>query len=233
MQGLGDRRVGELVAEDYARAAVFQRFGIDFCCGGGRTLRTACERAGVEFGDVSREIAEATNRAATADASTDARLWPLEELIEHIVVEHHAYVHRTIPVLQQFTSKVAQVHGARHGELHEIRVLVEELGRELERHMEEEETGLFPQIAGLARSVSAEFPAVLVPLEDDHDRAGALMARIRELSNRFTPPADACTTYRAAFAKLQEFEADLHRHVHLENNILFPRARSAAAARSL
>lgn len=233
MQGLGDRRVGELVAEDYARAAVFQRFGIDFCCGGGRTLRTACERAGVEFGDVSREIAEAANRAATADASTDARLWPLEELIEHIVVEHHAYVHRTIPVLQQFTSKVAQVHGARHGELHEIRVLVEELGRELERHMEEEETGLFPQIAGLARSVSAELPAVLVPLEDDHDRAGALMARIRELSNRFTPPADACTTYRAAFAKLQEFEADLHRHVHLENNILFPRARSAAAARSL
>jgi regulator of cell morphogenesis and NO signaling len=229
MDGLADRRVGELVAEDYSRAAVFQRFGIDFCCGGGRTLRTACERAGVEYEEVSREMTEAMNRATATDPSADARSWPLVELIEHIVTEHHAYVRNTIPVLQQFTSKVAHVHGERHNELHEIRVLVEALGRELERHMEEEETGLFPQIANLAsRTGAVELPAVLVPLEDDHDRAGALMARIRELSQGFAPPADACTTYRAAFVKLREFEADLHRHVHLENNILFPRARSAA-----
>ena len=227
----GERTVGEVVAEDYARAAVFQRFGIDFCCGGGRTIRSACDRVGADYEVVSRAIAGVANLGVSVEPSTDPRSWTLEVLTDHIVSEHHAYVRETLPVLRQFTTKVAHVHGARHIELNEIRILVEALGRELERHMEDEESVLFPQLAeSESQSGPADLSGVLVPLEDDHDRAGALMARIRELSGGFTPPADACTTYRAAFAKLEEFEADLHRHVHLENNVLFPRARAAIEA---
>lgn len=230
----GERTVGEVVAEDYNRAAVLQRYGIDFCCGGGRSLRSACEKAGVEFGLVARELAEAQPRGSTEDQLPDARSWDLEELATHIVREHHAYVRETLPVLRHFTTKVARVHGATHGELEVIQELIGELGQEMERHMEEEETVLFPRIAALTSPAGGvDLGDVLMPLEDDHERAGALMTRIRKLSDGFRPPADACTTYRATYSKLEEFEADLHRHVHLENNVLFPRARAAAeSARS-
>lgn len=224
-----DRTVGEVVAEDYARAAVLQRYGIDFCCGRGRTVRSACEAAGVEYEVVARAMLEAAARASGPHGPSDPRSWDLDALADHIVKEHHGYVREALPALRQFTIKVAHVHGARHGELNEIQALVDELGHEMERHMEEEEEVLFPRIAALASPGGArELRAAIVPLEDDHARAGGLMARIRELSGGFRPPADACTTYRAAYAKLEEFEADLHRHVHLENNVLFPRARAAA-----
>jgi len=226
-----ERTVGEVVAEDYRRAAVFQRYGIDFCCGGGRTVRAACERAGAEYEALARALSAAAERDAAPEGSSDPRSWELGALADHIVREHHGYVREVLPVLRQFTAKVARVHGARHHELNEIRMLVDELALEMERHMEEEETILFPRIATLTSPANSEdLPGVIVPLEDDHDRAGAAMARIRELSGGFRPPVDACTTYRATYAKLEEFEADLHRHVHLENNVLFPRARAAADA---
>ena len=224
----GERRVGEVVAEDYNRAAVLQRYGIDFCCGGGRSLRSACEKAGVDYESVARELAEVEPRWSAQHDAPDVRSWDLEELTAHIVTEHHAYVRETLPVLRRFTAKVAGVHGTTHSELEVIRTLIDELGQEMERHMEEEESVLFPRIAALTSSAgAANLGDVLMPL-DDHDRAGALMTRIRELSGGFRPPSDACTTYRATYAKLEEFEADLHRHVHLENNVLFPRARAAA-----
>jgi regulator of cell morphogenesis and NO signaling len=226
-----ERTVGEVVSEDYRRAAVFQRYGIDFCCGGRQTLRAACEGAGVEYETVTRALREADARDAASDGLSDPRSWELSALAEHIVREHHGYVRDTLPVLRQFTTKVAHVHGARHDELLEVRALVGELALELERHMEEEETVLFPQVAALTSpSDTADLPDTLRSLEDDHELAGAHMARIRELTGGFRPPTDACATYRATYAKLEEFEADLHRHVHLENNILFPRARAAAGA---
>lgn len=194
-------------------------------------MRSACDEAGADYEVVARALAEAAERGSESDESSDPRTWDLDVLADHIVKSHHEYVRETLPVLRQFTTKVAHVHGSRHAELLEIRALVEELSQEMIEHMEEEEIVLFPQIAALTSPEgAADLPAVLVPLEDDHDHAGALMGRIRELSGDFNPPMDACTTYRATYTKLAEFESDLHRHVHLENNVLFPRARAAAEA---
>jgi regulator of cell morphogenesis and NO signaling len=232
MDGWSERTVGDVVAEDYGRAAIFQRYGIDFCCGGGRTVRSACEAAGVDFETVANALAAEVRRSAGTGEDvgrSGAGAWPLDVLTAHIVSEHHGYVRSTLPVLRQFTTRVAHVHGASRGELHEIRELVDALGAELERHMEDEEKLLFPRIAALASPETlSDLKDAVAPLEDDHERAGHLMARIRELSDGFRPPEGSCTTYRATYAKLAEFEADLHRHVHLENNVLFPRALAAA-----
>jgi len=228
-----ERTVGEVVAEDYRRAAIFKAFGIDFCCGGGRSVRSACEQAGAEYEAVARALAGTT--ASEDDVGVaDPASWELERVVRHIIEEHHGYVRASVPVLREFTMKLARVHGDRHGELHEIRELVGDLTAELERHMKEVEEVLFPRIMALksqARgSGGASVRAATIPLEDDHARAGDLLRRIRSLSEDYTPPEDACTTYRATYAKLAEFEEDLHRHVHLENNVLFPRAAAAEAA---
>lgn len=220
------RPVGELVAEDYTRAAVFTRFGIDFCCGGGRNVADACERAGARYDDLEAALRAVDGADATEGATDDARSWPLERLIAHIVHVHHGYVRENLPVLRKWTDKVARVHGPRHAELLEVRDAVALLADELEEHMAAEEGVLFPRVLEQS-GVGTE---TLDALEDDHERAGDLMKRLRELTNGFQPPADACATYRAAFALLGEFEADLHRHVHLENNILFPRAAELGRA---
>lgn len=225
-----DRTVGELVSEDYARAATFTELGIDFCCGGGRTLAEACEAAGVAPARAVRALGQATT--PSRDPAADPRMWSLERLAGHIEKVHHAYVRRTLPVLGRWTDRVAQVHGTAHPELLEVRALVAELAEELERHMTEEETALFPQVARLEDP--AEFGGRgpdagedgLALLEDEHEHAGALTRRIRALTRDYLPPSDACATYAATLHLLREFEADLHRHVHLENNVLFPRARA-------
>ncbi len=227
---LKDRTVGEVVAEDYARAAVFKRLGIDFCCGGDRSVQRACQQAGVG-------LEELEDALAAADPAV--RRWPDPEgwdpafLARYIVEVHHRYVRESLPVLRQFAQKVERVHGRTRPELGAIREKVSELAEELERHLEDEETEVFPLIAVLvdarqagSRAMPADPEALLVALEDDHERAGTLMRELRELSDDFTPPETACNTYRALYAKLDEFEEDLHRHVHLENNVLFPRARA-------
>jgi len=232
-----ERTVGEVVAEDFARAAVFAEFGIDFCCGGDRPLAQACAEAGVAPDALRKALAA----VGPADPSRpDPRGWSLGRLANHIEQVHHAYVRRTLPRLRQWTAKISEVHGRRHPELLEIERLVGQLGEELHAHMSDEETRLFPQVATLdARAESggsdpaAAGAGVLVEaLEDDHERAGDLTRRIRTLANDFVPPADACSTYAATYTLLQEFEADLHRHVHLENNILFPQARARQGRRT-
>ena len=233
VDGWADRTVGDVVAEDYGRAAVFRSFGIDFCCGGGRTVGAACDEAGVAYEAVARALSGASG--AGEPGVPDPTSWELDLLAGYITGVHHGYVRATLPLLREFTSKVARVHGDRHPELQQIRELIGDLSVEMERHMAEEEEVLFPRIAALKSGAGPAdagrgVRAAVSPLEDDHARAGDLMLRIRRLSGGFTPPPDACTTYRAAFAKLEEFEADLHRHVHLENNVLFPRAAAAEAA---
>jgi len=232
--GWGERAVGEVVAEDYRRASVFKAFGIDFCCGGGRTIRAACEEVGADYEALAEALAEAAHRIP--DGAPDPASLELDGLIDHIVGVHHDYVRASVPVLREFSAKVARVHGQRDPQLHEIRDLVEELARELVQHMDEEEGVHFPRIAALsaarAHGVHGDVGVSTQPLEDDHDRAGELMRRVRSLSDGFTPPPDACATYRATYAKLEEFEADLHRHVHLENNVLFPRAAALEEARA-
>lgn len=227
-----DRPVGELVAEDYARAAVFTELGIDFCCGGGRSAARACTSAGVDPERLVAALASVDARRAER-RPPDPREWPLDRLVAHIEGEHHTYVRRTLPVLDAWTSKVARVHGARRPELVEVRHLFEDLSREMTRHLDDEEQVLFPRVAAIGtpdHGNGAVPDTVVEALEDDHERAGAVMGRIRELTNGFTPPTDACATYRATFALLKEFEEDLHRHVHLENNVLFPRALDALGA---
>ncbi len=225
-----DRPVGELVAEDYRRASVFTRFGIDFCCGGGKNVADACERAGADYGDLEAAL-QAVDRTRGANGD-DARDWELDRLVSHIELVHHRYVREQLPVLKQWTTKVARVHGSRHEELLEVRDGVHELAEEMEAHMAAEEEVLFPRVVAIVRGQKEAAGAVgsetIESLEDDHDRAGALMKRLRDLTAGFQPPEDACATYRAAFALLAEFEQDLHRHVHLENNILFPRAAALA-----
>lgn len=231
---LRHRRVGEVVAEDFRRASAFKRFGIDFCCGGGRTVEAACEAAGVDYSALERELVSATLPRSGPDS--DVRSWSPVLLANHIVDVHHLYVRDTLPVLREFAVKVAKVHGGERPELDEIRDLVEELADAMEIHMREEEDVVFPYIQELAREdragEAADGPAVrressadlLRAMEEDHAHAGESMARIRELTEGFTPPDWACNTYRALFAKLEEFEEDLHRHVHLENHVLFPMA---------
>jgi regulator of cell morphogenesis and NO signaling len=230
--GFRNRPVGEVVAEDYARAAVFQRFGIDFCCGGKRTVAAACAKAGVAPETVEREL-DVTRASDAQGPWADPGSWDLDLLTTYIEKTHHRYVRKTLPALVQFSDKVARVHGDTRPELLVVRDLVRQLAGEMEQHMLEEERVVFPRIAGLEHRVGAGEPSgmgeAVESLEDDHERAGALMARIRELTDGFAPPAGACNTYRATYTLLEQFERDLHRHVHLENNVLFPRAAAIEA----
>lgn len=230
----GERNVGELVAEDYDRAAVFRAFGVDFCCGGWRSVREACEEAGADQEALIRALEAVTPGGGSAAAAPDPTSWPLDLLAGYIVGVHHGYVRASAPVLRELSAKSALAHAARHPELEEIRRLVAELSGELERHMKEEEEVLFPRVRELeAVRPGSERDAIRAatrPLVDDHARAAGILDRLRALSDGFTPPADACPTYRATYARLAEFEADLLRHVHLENNVLFPRAAAAEAA---
>ncbi|TVP42292.1 MAG: iron-sulfur cluster repair di-iron protein [Gemmatimonadales bacterium] len=232
------RPVGEIVAEDYGRAAVLRSYGIDFCCGGGRPLDEACTRRNADPVEV-----EAAIRAHDARKTAEVDPAPANpgELVDHIERVHHAWVRENLPALRHFTTRVAKVHGAGWTELSLIAERTEELAREMEDHMRDEEENLFPQVrAASAFGASGDrasgdrasggganpfTDADFAELEAEHEHAGSLMAELRALSGDFTPPDGACATWRAAYAKLEEFEADLHRHVHLENNLLFPALR--------
>lgn len=216
MPELEQRRIGEIVSENYARAAAFQRFGLDFCCGGGQTVEAACRKRGIDPEAVLEALAEIDARSGVADDPV-LRKEPAE-LAKHIVEVHHGYVRRTLPSLLQFSEKVARVHGETHPELIEIASIVREMDDEMTEHMEAEESGIFANLTADGPAAEAD----VSQLEDDHEHVGGLMARTRDLSDGFRPPEDACATYRATFALLEEFESDLHRHVHLENNVLFP-----------
>ncbi len=236
---LSQRSVGEIVAEDYRRAGVLKRYGIDFCCGGGRTLQAACEKRGVALGEIEQALAMADDRSGTA-APARAETWSPDFLADYIVNVHHAYVRENIPVLRAFTEKVARVHGGTHPETVEIAGLFDELATELEDHLEDEEGALFPYVRDLVaarregrepeRPTFGSIGASIEELEREHEHAGALLREIRRLSSDFTPPEHACATFRAAYAKLEEFEDDLHLHVHLENNVLFPKAAALETA---
>lgn len=228
-----DRPVGEVVAEDYSRAAAFKTLGIDFCCGGRRTVAEACEQAGVSIDEAERALAEA-GRGSGTGTWDDPADWDLDLLVAWIERMHHRYVRRTLPHLRQFSEKVARVHGPRHPALVEVRDLVDELAVEMTRHMRDEEDEVFPRVVALA-DAGSEADDLRLPirlLEDDHEHAGSTMRRIRRLTDDLTPPPEACATWRACYALLEEFETDLHRHVHLENNVLFPRAVALARHRA-
>ncbi len=221
--------VGELVAENPRRARVCERFGIDYCCGGKVPLREACAAGGIDVEQIVQALAQADAGAATA-GGTDWRSASLAELSANIVDTHHAYLRRELPRLAQMTAKVREVHEARHPELQEVQEVYVGLRAELELHMMKEEQVLFPLIRTMEANgvvAAAHCGSVRNPIrvmEHEHDTAGTALLRLRTLTNGYAAPADGCNTYRALVSGLAELEADLHKHIHKENNILFPRA---------
>jgi len=222
--------VGEIVAADLRRAAIFDRYGIDFCCNGWRTLEDACAAAAADTMEVVRALDALPNAPVAAD--DNPAQWPIATLIDHIVSTHHAYVRAAMPTIARHVAKLVKVHGGRHPELAHVEARFAAVCGELEQHMRKEERVLFPYVRDLAkdggcRGGRSPFGSVENPIrmmEREHADAGDALRDIRQLTRGYTTPEDGCRTYDIAMAELLQFEADLHRHVHLENNVLFPAA---------
>lgn len=227
--------IGELVTQDWRKAEVFKKYGIDYCCGGKKTVAEACTKKGIDPAVVEAELEQVELRPLTGMGSTNNyNHWGLDFLADYIVNTHHHYVKEATPFLEELSAKVARVHGGHHPELLEIQRHSQSVIEELTMHMHKEEMILFPYIKQLAQAKKTGMSIARPPfgtianpinmMEAEHVSAGEDLQAIEELSERFTPPEDACMSYRVLFAKLQEFQQDLHQHIHLENNILFPKA---------
>lgn len=224
--------VGVLVAQDYRTASVFKQNGIDFCCNGNRTIEESCNQKQKNAGELIQQLEEVI--AQNTDASSvDFNSWPLDLLADYVEKKHHRYVETKIQEINPFLNKVVKVHSDRHPELIEIEKLFIESAGELTTHMKKEELMLFPFIRKMVASrqsgttVRAPFGTVQNPIQmmmHEHNTEGERFRKIAELTGDYTPPHDACNTYRVTYALLKEFEDDLHQHIHLENNILFPKA---------
>lgn len=225
------KSVGELVVERPNRSRVFERFHIDYCCGGRLPFGEACARAGVATDDVLAALVESERSSNGEDPSTDWSTATLSQLIDHILAKHHEYLRRELPRLSEMAARVARAHGDRFAWVLECQQVLGELRGELESHMMKEEQMLFPMIRELeAADASPTFHCgnlqkPITVMEHEHDNAGNALSQLRSLSNGFTPPEDACNTLRAWLDGLAELESDLHEHIHEENNILFPRAQ--------
>ncbi|THF47427.1 iron-sulfur cluster repair di-iron protein [Flavobacterium supellecticarium] len=224
--------IGAIVAYDFRTAALFSKYKIDFCCKGDRTLEAVCTKKNIS----QKELIDALEALLNNSQSyiSDYGQWSLDLLIDYIETTHHHYVEEKTPVLLQFLDKLCKVHGEKHPELLKINALFSESAGELAMHMKKEELVLFPFIRQMvnAKKEGSElkrphFGSVSNPvtmMRHEHDTEGERFDKIATLTNQYTPPADACNTYKVTYAMLQEFENDLHKHIHLENNILFPKA---------
>jgi regulator of cell morphogenesis and NO signaling len=219
-----DRTVGELVAERPGRSRVFQSFQIDFCCQGGKTLREACEKKGVSLDTVVEQLE--AELASKSEPDFNPAALPSHELADYIVENHHGFLRRELPRLQAMAARVAQVHGGHTPDLLEVHEVFNGLYAELDSHMMKEEQILFPAVKAMSRGDVAPMPldGPIACMIHEHEDAGAALARLNELTSGYNPPADACNTYRALFAGLADLEEDMHRHIHLENAVLFPAA---------
>ncbi|WP_062061448.1 iron-sulfur cluster repair di-iron protein [Aquimarina longa] len=225
------KTVAEIVTENIKTAHVFKKYGIDFCCGGGVSIKSACADKNVNFDVLEKELSAVDQLAKNA---YDYNNWDLIFLIDHIVNIHHVYVEESIPLLMQYANRVAKVHGSHYSEVVTIDALFFEVAQELSAHMKKEEHILFPYIKELINAEKnnttppqSHFGTIKNPIqmmEHEHESAGDIFKRIAELSNNYTPPEGACNTFKALYSKLDEFEQDLHQHIHLENNILHPKA---------
>ncbi len=230
MEKLATTKVSKIVVQNYKTAQVFSAHGIDFCCNGGIPLEQACQQQNIDLQLIIKEIKQVL---ATPEAENFA-VMPLDELVRHIEKAHHAYVRNAVPALTAYLTKLCRVHGERHPELFEIKDLFDQTAKELTQHMAKEEQILFPYIQALTASLRGNFPLSpphfghlqnpISMMEAEHQTEGTRFKTIAALTDGYTPPKDACQTYRVAFSVLEEFEMDLHKHIHLENNILFPKA---------
>ena len=222
--------VGEIVANDFRTAATFKKAGIDFCCGGKQAFGDACTQNGINALELENEIIEIA--AAPQNEFMNFKNWDPVFLSNYIVNTHHKYVLKTLPELVFYTQKIASVHGENHPELIEVATLFGKINDELLQHLKNEEEVLFPAIKKVIEENQSEAKKTVVSeitrMFDEHDFAGGAMDEINIITNGYKIPSDGCNTYRVAFQLLEQFEDDLHTHVHLENNILFPKALELA-----
>jgi regulator of cell morphogenesis and NO signaling len=227
--------VGEWITEHPQWSVVFEQLGIDYCCGGKKPLDIACKQRGLDADTLATTL-----RAASAlphAAETDAAAMSLTQLADHIERTHHAYLRQALPAIHQMAARVAERHGDTKPRLRELFNVFDALAQELLSHMQKEERVLFPIIRRLDADPSGNAPsqhpggidAPIAQMEHEHDDAGQALARMRELTDGFAIPDDACKTYTAMLQAMAEFEQDMHRHIHKENNVLFPRAAAREA----
>ncbi len=226
------RTIGGFVADDYRTAEVFEKHGIDFCCGGNVSLDAVCRQKGIDPTVILREIEEA--KREPIERSQNFAAWELPFLADYIVTIHHAYIKENAPQIALYARKVAEVHGPRHPEVKEIAALFDKIATDLAAHLREEEEVFFPAVkradsarkAGNApeRQDRDVIKGDLAKLRREHEEVGDAIHTIRHLARDFAIPDDACNTFAVTYQKLKEFEDDLHKHVHLENNILFLKA---------
>jgi regulator of cell morphogenesis and NO signaling len=221
--------IGALVAARPGLARLFEKLEIDYCCGGKQTLVAACARRGLEMAATIALIDSAGAALVAGPEEVDAAAMSLSQLANHIETTHHAYLKEELPRLVEMAERVATKHGWRDTRLPDVAAAVHELADEMIAHMQKEEVVLFPLVRQIEAGANAglrgnDLAGPIRQMEAEHEAAGQLTARLRELTDGFTPNAEACNTHRALLAGLAEFESDLHRHVHKENNVLFPQA---------
>jgi len=228
---LPSKTLAQIVNANHKAANVFEKYELDFCCKGKRTLQQACIEKDLKIEGVISEL-ERTEAGTFSSEVVDHNNMSLGQLADYIVMTHHSFVKKEMPAIMGYLQKVASKHGERHPEMLKVLELFTAVKEEMEHHMQKEELVLFPRIKEIEKQLMEGSELVISStyllspirlMEQEHDHAGDMLAEIRHLINDYNPPTDACTTYRLSYASLQAFETDLHRHVHLENNILFPK----------
>ena len=222
--------VGEIVANDFRTSSVFKKAGIDFCCGGKQSFSDACNEKSIDPVELENEILKITEEPV--NEFMNFKNWDPVFLSEFIVKTHHKFVIKNLPELVFYTRKIANVHGDNHTELIEVADLFEKINDELLQHLKNEEEVLFPAIKNAVNTNSSKAKEIIVSeierMTGEHEFAGGAMDEINRITKGYTVPEDGCNTYRVAFKMLEQFEDDLHMHVHLENNILYPKALELA-----
>lgn len=234
MEIKSDSVLGDLVAGDYRLGAVLSTYGLDFCCHGNRTLAEACEQQSVNLEELLDKLNRASMGADISGAGPTNRYaqWSLPLLLDYILENHHVYVKEMMPTIRAGLEKLSKVHGERHPELKEAHSLFDEMAEDLHQHMWKEENVLFPYIRASASKGDLPWPKVpfqtvetpINAMRNEHEREGSRLFKLRELTRNYEIPDDGCATYRATYLQLAEFDRDLIQHIHIENNILFPRA---------
>ena len=229
---ISSKTIGEFVAEDYRTAKVFEKYGIDFCCGGKIALSETCRDKNIDLATIQLEIEAA--KKEPIEHGRNYAAWELPFLADYIINTHHAYLKENTGQIVVYTRKIAEVHGANHPEVIEIARIFDKIATDMAAHLREEEEVLFPTVKRIDAARKADtapdekdIEAIMVCLDKlnrEHEEIGDAVHAIRHLANEYAIPDDACNTYVVTFQKLREFESDLHKHVHLENNILFLKA---------
>lgn len=224
--------IGDFVANDFRNAQIFKKLGIDFCCGGKKTLEEVCNAKGIDIQTLKAKLVEMQTRGKGDTINYDS--WDIGFLSDYIINTHHVYVKESLPFILELASKVAMAHGQNHPEVIEVHVILNKLSSDFKSHMIKEESIVFPAIKKLvaidkmqnelSKESSTEIHLPTEDLETEHEQAGDYMKLIRKITSNYTLPKNACASFTILYKKLQEFENDLFKHVHLENNILFPKA---------